>query len=91
MKPRKDYRLKVDLPIMCKLFDNQQPVIKEWRTHDLSDSGMCFYATTLFKEGHVLQVNIPHIFNLPKDSIIRWCAQQSKGVYKIGVLFSNYS
>ena len=91
MKPRNDYRVQVNLPIKYKLSDKQQTVIKDGTTHDLSESGVCFHTDTLLKEGQALQINIPHIFNWPKDSTIRWCSSQPNGFYKVGISFSTYS
>lgn len=91
MKPRNDYRVQVNLPIKYKLSDKQQTVIKDGTTHDLSESGVCFHTDTLLKEGQALQINIPHIFNWPKDSTIRWCSPQPNGFYKVGISFSTYS
>jgi hypothetical protein len=89
MKPRNDYRFKVNMPIKFKLFDKQQTVIKEGITHDVSDTGICFNADTLLKEGLSLQINIPHISNWPKDSTVRWCSPQPDGIYKVGISFDS--
>jgi hypothetical protein len=91
VKPRNDYRLKVNLPIKYKLSDKEQTVIKEGIAYDLSESGICFQTDTLLKEGQTLQINIPQIFNWPKHSSIRWCSPQPNGFYKVGILFSTYS
>jgi len=88
MKPRNDYRYKFNLPMKYKLSDKQQPVAKEGKAQDLSDSGICFYADTLLKEGQALQINIPSLFNWPKDSTVRWCSQRLNGFYKAGASFS---
>jgi len=88
VKPRNDYRYKFNLPIEFKLSDKQQTVTKEGIAQDLSDSGICFYADTLLQEGQALQINIPSIFNWPKDSTVRWCSRQPNGFYKVGISFS---
>jgi len=85
---RNDCRYKLNLPIKYKLSDEQQTVTKEGITQDMGESGICFYADTLLKEGQALQVNIPSIFNWPKDSTVRWCSQRLNGFYKAGASFS---
>ena len=91
VKPRNDSRYKFNLQIKYKLSDKQQTVIKEGIAQDLSDSGICFYADTLLKEGQALQINIPSIFDWPKDATVRWSSPQLNGFYKVGISFSTYS
>ena len=88
---RNDCRYKLNLPIKYKLSDEQQTVIKEGITQDMCESGTCFCADTLLKEGQALQVNIPSIFNWPKDSTVRWCSHHQNGFYKVGISLSTYS
>jgi hypothetical protein len=88
VKPRNDYRYKFNLPIKYKLSDKQQTVTNEGTVNDLSEAGICFCTDTLLKEGQALQINIPSIFNWPKDSTVKWCSQQPNGLYKVGISFS---
>lgn len=84
---RAHYRLRVDLPVIYTFSTPDVTVTKKSITHDLSDNGMSFYAHMHVKKEVRLKVNISHIFDLPKNCIVKWCYKKDDNFYRVGVCF----
>ncbi len=84
---RAHYRLQIHLPVLYRVSNQQTNTMKKAKTHDISDSGICFYTDTLHKKGTSLQVTLPNIFDSPKTCTIKWHSKKYNNVYKIGVHF----
>ena len=84
---RNHYRIKVKLPVIYECSGEQKIATNSGTTFDFSDSGMCFYTHTHLREGINLQVQIPHIWDVPRTSIVRWCSMKTPNLYKVGVSF----
>jgi c-di-GMP-binding flagellar brake protein YcgR len=81
------YRLQIHLPVLYKVSNHQTTTIKKTTTYDVSDSGICFYADTLYKKGTKLQVTLPHIFDSSRTCTVMWNSKKYDDRYKIGVHF----
>lgn len=83
---RNHYRIQVKLPVICES-SGELKIATSGTSFDLSDSGMCFYTHMRLREGINLQLQIPHIWDVSRTSIVRWCSMKNPNLYKIGVLF----
>jgi c-di-GMP-binding flagellar brake protein YcgR len=80
-------RLQMHLPVLYRVSNHKANTIKKAKTHDISDSGICFYTDTLHKKGTNLQVTLPHIFDSPRTCTVMWHSKKYNNIYKIGVHF----
>jgi len=79
-------RIRVDLPIIYKISNEKKIIIKESKTYDLSNSGMSFYTDMPLDKGLILQVNIPQIWDSPRNAVVIFCIKRND-LYKVGVSF----
>jgi hypothetical protein len=79
-------RIRVDLPIIYKISNEKKIIIKESKTYDLSNSGISFYTDMPLDKGLILQVNIPLIWDSPRNAIVSFCIKKND-VYKVGISF----
>lgn len=84
---RSHYRLQVDLPIIYTYSGEHGNITNEGTTFDLSDSGMCFYTDMPFHKGLNLQVNLTHIWDSQRASVVKWCSMENIDLYRVGVSF----
>lgn len=83
---RVEKRLPVNLPVTYSYDVDNSVIAGKSSTTNLSDSGLSFYSDMPLKEGHHLRVHLNHIWDAPRDGIVRWCAKQHTQ-YKIGISF----
>ena len=84
---RSHYRLRVDLPIVYTISNQQVTTTKKSTTHDLSDTGMGFYTDTSFKKGIKLKVYLSYLFDTPKTCTVKWSSRKNANFYRVGVHF----
>jgi hypothetical protein len=84
---RRHKRTKIDLPMSYVYSNGPSIIMKSGKTHDLSDSGMCFYSSHPFRKGLSLHVNIKYLRDFPRKSIVKWCKEERIGSYRVGVSF----
>ena len=84
---RAQHRLEMDLPLLYKDSKHQTATAKRAITCNISNSGICFYTGTLYKEGTNLQVVLPHVFDSPRTCTVIWRSKKYHDLYKIGAHF----
>jgi hypothetical protein len=89
MERRKHFRIQVYLPMLYSYINGNGSVTCEGTTLNFSDAGICFYSATPLLTGLNLEVNIAHIWDSPKKSVVRWCSRKmvNPELYKVGVSF----
>ena len=80
-------RLHVNLPIAYSYSFDLETVSKSGSTCDLGDSGLCFYSDNPLNKGLNLRIDLKHIWDNPKDSVVVWCSRTIHHLYKVGVSF----
>lgn len=84
---RRNYRIRVDLPIQFTFSSGHGINMKEGVSLDISDTGMCFYTDAPLSEGIDLQLNMKYIWESPKKSTVMWCSMITHDLYRVGVSF----
>jgi c-di-GMP-binding flagellar brake protein YcgR len=86
---RKYFRIQVYLPMLYSYINGDGKVTCEGTTLNFSDAGICFYSSRPLLAGLDLEVNISHIWDSPRKSVIRWCSRKmvSPELDKVGVSF----
>ncbi|MEW6571005.1 MAG: DUF2934 domain-containing protein [Nitrospirota bacterium] len=83
---RAHYRLRLDLPIVY-IFTNKGIITaRKANTHDLSDSGIGFYAEELLAEEVAMKVTMPGILDPSRVGTVRWC-RRDNNLFRVGVFF----
>jgi hypothetical protein len=80
-------RVRMELPALCVITDNEEKIKKEITTCNLSDTGICFFADQALKTGEIIQIQIPAVLDIPKTCVVRWCTKEKGGFYKVGASF----
>lgn len=84
---RSQKRITIDLPVIYTYSGKHKIAGKDGTTFDLSDSGMCFYTDKLLRKGLNLQIQLLHIWEVPRLGIVRWYSMKKPNYYKVGVFF----
>ena len=84
---RSHKRIAVNIPVIYTYFGEYKARTDTGTTFDISDSGMCFYTDKPLRVGLVLDVKIPHIWDVPKVCMVRWTSMKSPHCFRVGVSF----
>ncbi len=60
-----------------------------WKTFtsDISYSGMGLYSECPAEEGQIIHILLRHVFVDPVLAEVRWCREDTQGLYRMGVRF----
>jgi hypothetical protein len=80
-------RIRVNLPVIYSYSGEYKVTADKATTSDISDSGMSFYTDKPLRAGLTLDVQIPHIWDVPRICTVRWNSMKSLKCFRVGVFF----
>jgi c-di-GMP-binding flagellar brake protein YcgR len=84
---RRNYRIRIDLPVHFTFSTGQEINLKEGVSLDISDTGMCFFTDEPLSKGSYVELRMQHIWVSPKKSTVMWCSMITPELYRVGVSF----